>query len=265
MTYKNSREEKQAIQKRLQTLVVDDEQISMLQLSKRFKAWAIPKGLDYASRETLDSWMCYDFSDGKDPNWHPEKLRAFKEFIKSQPDLNIQNSAMATLAHLLETHFHTPHTMPRDYLNSLCGGPFAMFRRLWSKPDSNLYIRSIVTFTHDDGLFLYEEKQDFFDPVKEIHRMETDNGFVLIYGYNVYIMSLDNDVHCMKFLVMHDSDPVLNGKTKASVCKGNMIGITGRGPHPGFKFIMRRIVGDDLDLSQGSFPKASLTPKRKPS
>lgn len=68
MTYKNSREEKQAIQKRLQTLVVDDEQISMLQLSKRFKAWAMPKGLDYASRETLDSWMCYDFSDGKDPN-----------------------------------------------------------------------------------------------------------------------------------------------------------------------------------------------------
>ena len=94
---------------------------------------------------------------------------------------------------------------------------------------------------------MYEEKQDHFDPAKEIHRLEIDIGFVLIFGFNIYILALDNAVHCMKFLVMHDSDPVLDGKTKAGICKGNTIGIYGRGPHPGFKFMMRRIVGDDLE------------------
>jgi hypothetical protein len=244
MTYENSREEKQAIQRRLEKLV-EDEQISLLKLSKRFKAWAKDNERDYASRETLDSWMCSDFSDGKDPNWHSEKLRAFKEFIKSQPDLNSQQSVIGTLNHLLESHFHAPHGMPHSYLNSLCGEPFAMFRRLWSKPESNLYIRSIVTFTNDDGVILYEEKQDFSDPVKNMHRTETDHGFVQIFGFNLYILSLGAAVHSMKFLVIHDSDPALDGKTKTGICKGNMIAVAGKGPHPGFKFIMRRIVGAD--------------------
>lgn len=248
MTYKNSREEKQALQTRLKRLVDGRGRIvSLRQLQLDYEAWAKGKKLHFASRETLNNWKRSDFSNGNDPDWHHEKARAFSDFLKTRPEFNIRQSAMATLAHLMESYFHVAHTMPHVYLHSLCGGPFAMFRRAWWKPESNLYIRSIVTFTHDDGLFLYEEKQDHFDPAKEIHRLETDIGFVLIFGFNIYIMALDPDVHCMKFLVMHDSDPALDGKTKAGICKGNTIGIYGRGPHPGFKFMMRRIVGDDLE------------------
>jgi hypothetical protein len=246
MTYKNSRGEKQALQTRLKTLV-DGRVVSLRKLQLYYSAWAKKNGLPFASRETLDNWMCSDFSNGKDPDWHHEKARSFSDFLKTRPEYNIQNSAMASLIHLLGNHFHAPHGMPPGYLNSLCGGPFAMFRRLWSKPESALYIRSLVTFTHDDGLFLYEEKQDFFDPVKGIQRSETDNGFVLVFGFNVYMMTLGHAVHCMKFMVMHDSDPVLDGKTKAGICRGNMIAIAGRGPHPGFKFIMKRIVDGDME------------------
>jgi hypothetical protein len=124
-----------------------------------------------------------------------------------------------------------------------------MFRRLWWKPDGNEYIRSIVTFTHDDGLFLYEEKQDFFDPAKERHRLETDIGLVLIFGFNIYILALDNAIHCMKFLVMHDSDPVLDGKTKAGVCKGNNTSCGG---------------SSGTISSQGSFTKTISMTTRKP-
>lgn len=246
MTYKNSREEKQALKTRLKTLV-DGRVVSLRKLQLDYSTWAKGKGLPFASRETLDNWMCSDFSNEKDPDWHHGKAQALSDFLKTRPELNIRQSAMATLAHLLEDHFRVPHAMPHGYLHSLCGGPFAMFRRAWWKPESNLYIRSIVTFTHDDGLFMYEEKQDHFDPAKEIHRLEIDIGFVLIFGFNIYILALDNAVHCMKFLVIHDSDPVLDGKTKAGICKGNTIGIYGRGPHPGFKFMMRRIVGNDLE------------------
>ena len=246
MTYKNSREEKQALQKRLK-MVVASRAASLRKLQREYAAWAKKNGRPYASRETLDNWMCSDFSDGKDPDWHHEKARTLWDFMPTRPEYNIHHSAMASLIHLLGNHFHAPHGMPPGYLNSLCGGPFAMFRRLWSKPESNLYIRSIVTFMHDDGLFLYEEKQDFFDPAKEIQRSETDNGFVLVFGFNVYMMTLGDAAHCMKFMVMHNSDPVLDGKTKAGICRGNMIAVAGRGPHPGFKFIMKRIVDGDME------------------
>jgi hypothetical protein len=242
MGYGNTREEKMLLQTRL-AQVLEARRIPLTRLQDHYRLWAKEKKLPFASKETLDNWLDADFSDRRNPNWDAQKAAALHDFLKS----NYHDSETGTLLHLLEKRFHAPHNLPLAYLNSLCGGPFAMFRRLWWKPESNEYIRSIVTFTHDEGVFKYEEKQDFLDAAKEIHRLEIDHGFALIYGFNVYMMALDNAVHCMKFLVMHDSDPVLDGKTKAGICKGTMIGIYGRGPHPGEKFIMRRIVGDDLE------------------
>ena len=152
---------------RLETLV-GGRVISLRKLQHDYSGWAKGKGLPFASWQTLNNWMGSDFSGGNDPDWHHEKARALSDFLKTRPELNIRQSAMATLAQLLQDHFHVPHAMPHAYLHSLCGGPFAMFRRLWWKPEGNEYIRSIVTFTHDDGLFVYEEKQDHFDSAKEI-------------------------------------------------------------------------------------------------
>jgi hypothetical protein len=242
MGYGNTREEKMVLQTRL-AQVLETRRIPLTRLQDHYRLWAKEKKLPYASKETLDSWLDFDFSDRRNPNWDSQKTATLHDFLKS----NFHDSETGTLLHLLEKRFHAPHGMPHDYLNSLCGGPFAMFRRLWSQPEGKFYIRSIVTFTHEDGVFLYDEKQDFFDPVKNIQRTETDKGFVQIFGFNVYMMALGHAVHCLKFLVMHDSDPVLDGKTKAGICRGNMIAIAGRGPHPGFKFIMKRIVDGDME------------------
>jgi len=244
MTDDFSRDEKMALKERLNGLVYGDV-IKLSKLQRDFEAWARENNRLWASDETLRSWMTANFDDGNNPGWNSERVRSFRAFLRTRPDLNPNKAA--ALVHLLENHFRAPHAIPHDYLNSLCGGPFAMFRRLWSKPESGLFLRTIVTFTHDDGVLLYEEKEDFFDPVKSIQRYEIHNGPVLIFGYNLYILARGNDgVHCLKFLAIHDSDPLINGKTKTAICRGNMIAVTGRGPHPGFKFVLKRIAeGED--------------------
>jgi len=107
MTYENSREEKQAIQKRLKESVV-----SLNRVEELYAAWAKEKGLPYASRETLDNWMCSKFEGGKNPDWHHEKARTLRDFLKTHPELTKQHNETATLVRLLENHFHVPHRMP---------------------------------------------------------------------------------------------------------------------------------------------------------
>jgi hypothetical protein len=63
MTYKNSREEKQALQKRLKMAVAGGT--SLRKLQRDFAEWADKNKSPSASRETLDNWMCSDLGSSQ--------------------------------------------------------------------------------------------------------------------------------------------------------------------------------------------------------
>ncbi|AOG03041.1 hypothetical protein [Bosea sp. RAC05] len=273
MRYLATTEQKMAMQKAIDA-IAEKRGVSIHRQANNYVSWgerrkkvtgARVEPLTYA---TLTNWRKHDFVRDPDPNWDHGKASGFFAYLQEvYPDIGLENAepdfgsgASAALLHVVERHFRAPQTMPRESLGGLTGGPFAMFRRLWSNPDSDWIIRSIVQIERVGDAFTFHETQAFVDPETKQLRSESDRGYLFLFGSNVFALTREDEFQCMKFLSMHRFDPGLNGSTPVHVCWGNLIGVAGNQEHPGYRFMLRRIQAEDgqMDMEPRLIAKLDL-------
>lgn len=265
--------EKKYIRDRLRELFVDGHKAHSL--AAAFHRWwlSVRRPSDpilSLAAGSLVNWAKFDGvheADFARARWNGGNASVFLRYLREKhPEPSAQQNRLprATLIHAIEDYFQTAKTMPRDRLQGLIGGPFAMFRRLWSdRKNVEWIIRSIVYFSEENGIFTYREHQKFYDEVWHKHRDEEDLGYLFRFGDNVFVLSKEqkNSV-CVKFLSMHKFDPALSAiDAEVNVVYGNLIGISGQDEHPGYRFVLRRIrEGKDgeLDLEPRLLPVSGL-------
>lgn len=261
MLYIGSSEQKMWITKRIQTLL-SARRYSVNSLTWKCNKWvadqnADPKNkrkIDPISHVTMARYANHNHETDPDPDWKERKAPIVFEFLQYE----IEEGAVldeggrpgkgeaAALLHVVNRHFKVPHGMPRANLDSLTGGSYAMFRRLWSQPDGEWFIRSIMTIVKEGDAYSYHDWQQFKDPSSGDEIVENDRGYLFMFGSNVFALGREDQLHCMKFISMHSFSPGLNGTTKVNWCKGNLIGLsTSAHEHPGYRFMLRRILGGE--------------------
>lgn len=148
-----------------------------------------------------------------------------------------------TLARAVSTFFATETTLPYEKFNGL-QGDFAMFRPLWTSRDESRLVRSIVRIRIEEKVLLYSETQDYEDPNANLKVFEFDEGYVMTFDKNAFVLSKERSGHSLKFIVINHFLPYLNG-SQIDLFSGTVVGVAGPGPHPGFPFICRRIRDND--------------------
>ncbi len=125
-------------------------------------------------------------------------------------------------------------------------GTYKLYRRAWTTPErtDRVLISRLVIETKDE-LTHYREEQSYTDdargnfPVNEI-----DEGLVLNSGRNIFLIGFGTNGSRVKFYCIHSWDPPVDGQEPVHELKGTVIGASGEGPHPGYRFIAYREEGE---------------------
>lgn len=122
-----------------------------------------------------------------------------------------------------------------DNIQSLCGN-YEMYRHLWRRGGEGFLVRSLLRIEKVGKLFALSEHQKF--GFRGNHVDEEDRGFVLPYSTN--FAAITNSDRCMKFYAFHDFDPEPQTNVSTNELWGNLIALSGPGPHPSYAFYARR-------------------------
>lgn len=141
-------------------------------------------------------------------------------------------------------------------LKSLAG-TFHLIRDAWTSLNAKTFIQCVLHFEWVGDALFYTEEQKFFDSVAGLPVDETDTGVALPFGMNVVLIGRGQSKDLLKFFSIHDFDNFPDGHLKVHAFSGNFIAVYGKGPHPGFRAIARRVepehaktqflLPDDLD------------------
>lgn len=125
-----------------------------------------------------------------------------------------------------------------DVISSLVGS-FELYRRSWQIQDGKHFVKSLLKIEKLDGLYRLTEAQEFLIGEKEID--ETDEGFIFPYATNFF--AITNSPYCMKFYDFHEVFPEPSVDVSAREIRGNLLAISGKGEHPSYRFLAKRSRG----------------------
>lgn len=120
-------------------------------------------------------------------------------------------------------------------------GTFYLFRKAWTSPYAESYVRCVLRFDWVGDALFYSEEQKFFDTVEKLPTDELDNGIVVPFGMNVVLLGRGQDKDLLKFFSFHDFTPYPDGHQHVHRMSGNFIAVYSKGPHPGFGAYARRV------------------------
>lgn len=126
-------------------------------------------------------------------------------------------------------------------------GVFYLYRKAWTSPKSQTYIRCILRFDWVGDALFYSEEQKFYDKVAKLPVDEIDRGLVLPFGMNVLLLGKGEKKDMLKFFSFHEFTPYPDGHQHVYSMNGNFIAVYSKGPHPGFRAFAQRIDLDDLE------------------
>lgn len=121
---------------------------------------------------------------------------------------------------------------------------YEFFRRSWRVDDGKHFIRSLLRIEKDEGVFHLTEAQKFETAGTVIE--EVDTGWIFPYSTN--FIAQTNSTSSTKFYVFHDLFPAPAQDQAVMEMKGNLIAVSGKGPHPSFRFFARRLLAGAVDL-----------------
>lgn len=154
---------------------------------------------------------------------------------------------------LLDFYGSETPTSELSHLNGLAG-TYSMYRKAWMSGHKNDYICTPLTITYGDGLLHVSIKQKFASSTLDID--ETDKGLLLPYNSN--FVSLTRSDGGIKFIAIHFNYPSLRENIPCKILSGNLMSISGDGPHPSFKFYCKRdadaknLIIKDKDMREGN-------------
>jgi hypothetical protein len=233
---------------------------------------------DQRARESLRRWGQEESRDVIDATtlrrWHeggPEKLQSalvvkkapVYEFLECSREFQtaLYNPTLGLPDGMLE--FVTTQTdalskLRFDRLSNL-DGTYALYRRAWTTPErTDRVLISRLVIETAFGLTRYREEQDYRDDARgDLPVHETDHGLVFNSGTNVFLLGFGIDEERVKFFVIHAWRPSIDGNKPVHELKGTLIGATGEGPHPGFRFIAYRAAKSD-SLKSRVVPSAEV-------
>lgn len=114
---------------------------------------------------------------------------------------------------------------------------YALYRRSWLLGGEGHFVRSIMRIDKEEGVYRVTEIQKFDfrgEPVDQV-----DWGWIFPYGTNFF--AILNSPACMKFCDFHDLRPTPYENGSVNNMIGNMIAVSGKGPHPSFRVWARRV------------------------
>jgi len=124
-------------------------------------------------------------------------------------------------------------------------GVFHLYRKAWTSPDAQAFIRCIIRFNWVGDAMFYTEEQVYFDTIEELPVDETDTGLVFPFGTNVVLLGRGNEKDLLKFFSIDDFSTHPDGHQKVHWFSGNFIAVNGKGPHPGFRAYAKRVKPDE--------------------
>lgn len=131
-------------------------------------------------------------------------------------------------------------------LKSLAG-TFHLLRDAWTSPNDETFIQCIVRFEWVGDALFYTEEQKFFDTVAGLPVDERDTGIALPFGMNVVLIGRGQSKDLLKFFSIDDFDNFPDGHLKVHAFSGNFIAVYGKGPHPGFRAVAKRVDAADAE------------------
>jgi hypothetical protein len=262
MPFHNTRQHKQALQQAL--LCLDKEGFPDTVLIRDFTDDlknnrifdVVHRDLPGAiSTTTIRNWRNADLHDDHDNKWEYQKAKAMFNFLerssKYQTDfinemgVNASSCGNSRLVLSLGPFIGAKYDPLQE---KLTGNPFAMFRKAWFRRDKGeTYIRSIVQFTKKHDVITYTERQHYIDTASSVSILEEDEGFVFSFDGNIVIFSKEKSNQTLKILAAHEFRPSLKSTEELRIIRGTLLGIHGSGPHPGYRFVMKRIINTDIE------------------
>ncbi|WP_190325660.1 hypothetical protein [Salipiger aestuarii] len=116
---------------------------------------------------------------------------------------------------------------------------YELYRRSWRVEDGNHFVRSLLRIEREGGLYRITEVQKINARGYEFN--ETDEGWIIPYKSN--FVAITNSKNCMKFFVFHQFFPLPAKDQAVMEMRGNLIAVSGDGPHPSFRILARRVTG----------------------
>ena len=216
-----------------------------------------PKGTKSISRATLQRIRTANTSELE--NFRPSALRMLSVFLEvceeMQTDLynariKVQSShPLAPVLEAIDAHMGAEDgPLTNAKLKSL-EGTFHLYRKAWTSPAHDTYVRCVLTFNWVGDALFYTERQLFTDSVAKLPIDETDTGIVIPYGMNVVLIGRGNDKDLLKFFSLHDFTPYPDGQQKVHNLSGNFIAVYSKGPHPGFRAFAQRVEPEDASTA----------------
>jgi hypothetical protein len=138
-------------------------------------------------------------------------------------------------------------------------GVFYLYRKAWTSPNAETYVRCILRFERVGDAMFYTEEQQFHDDIEELPVNETDTGIVLPFGMNVVLLGKGSKKDLLKFFSFHDFTPYPDGHQKVHSMTGNFIAVYSKGPHPGFRAFAKRT--DDIHPTTKFYGPNKLEPE----
>lgn len=171
-------------------------------------------------------------------------LRQSEEFeteLSAKIDSIRSTHSLAPLLDAVQQHMGaTDGPLDNRKLKSL-EGAFYLFRKAWTSPYAESYVRCVLRFDWVGDALFYSEEQKFFDTVEKLPTDELDNGIVVPFGMNVVLLGRGQDKDLLKFFSFHDFTPYPDGHQHVHRMSGNFIAVYSKGPHPGFGAYARRV------------------------
>lgn len=124
-------------------------------------------------------------------------------------------------------------------------GVFHLYRKAWTSPDVETYVRCVLKFEFVGDALFYSEEQKFHDSVADLPVDEVDSGVVLPFSMNVVLLGKGTEKDVLKFFSIHDFSAFPDGHQKVHWFAGNFIAVYGKGPHPGFTAYAKRVSPED--------------------
>jgi len=124
-------------------------------------------------------------------------------------------------------------------------GVFHLYRKAWTSPDSDTYVRCVMRFSWIGDALFYTEEQVFFDTIEEMPVDETDSGVVFPFGMNAVLLGKGTKKDLLKFFSIDEFSTYPDGHQKVHSFSGNFIAVYGKGPHPGFRAYAKRVKPDE--------------------
>lgn len=164
----------------------------------------------------------------------------------------------APVLEMLEKHFGAQRgPLTIGDLRSL-EGTFHLYRKAWTTPSHDTYIRCVLRFEWIGDALFYTEEQSFHDPIAKVPVSETDSGVVMPYGMNVVLLGHSESKDLLKFFSLHDFFPYPDGVQPVHTIAGNFIAVYSKGPHPGFRAFAQRV--EETEASPAFYGVGELDP-----